>query len=97
MPEYYFFILHEHGIALTGLKHFRPTNSLFWLLLVIQKCYTHNQKCCIFHTQRCIFRRVLYGKYSTVIRLMFAYANALTPKYYMVGYWSLAAGTQGHV
>jgi len=31
-----FFILHKCGGALTGLKHFWSTNSLFWLLLVIQ-------------------------------------------------------------
>jgi len=42
------FILHKHGGALTGLKHFWSTNSSLWLLLAIQK---RDQWCCIFHTQ----------------------------------------------
>jgi len=53
------------------LKHFWLTNCSFWLLWAIQKCYAHHQQCCI-------FQRVLYGKYSTVIHLMFTHANVST-------------------
>jgi len=76
------------GGALTGLKHLWLTNCLFWLLLEIQKIgYARDQQCCIFHMQCCIFQRVLYGKNSTVIHLMFAHANALTNAYnFMMNY-----------
>jgi len=70
----FFFILHECGSTLTGLKHFWSTNYSFWRF---QKFYACDQQYCIFHTQYCYFQRVLHGKNSTVIRLMFTHGNAL--------------------
>jgi len=48
---------------------FWSTNSSFWLLLAIQSV-THV-------TNSTVFSEVLYGKYSTVIRLMFTHVNTL--------------------
>jgi len=70
MPECYFFILHNCSGALTGLKHFWLTDNSFWLFFSDSKCYTHDQQCCI-------FQKVMNGKYSTVIYLMFTHANAI--------------------
>jgi len=46
-PECYFFILHECGGALTGLKHFWSTNTSFWLLFAIQNV-THVTNSAVF-------------------------------------------------
>jgi len=70
-PECYFFHIAQ---AWRCFNWFKATNSSFWLRLAVRKFYAHDQQCCIFPTQYCIF---LYGKNGTVICLMFTYANAL--------------------
>jgi len=46
-------MLHKRGGALTGLKYFWLTNSLFWLLLVIQNCYKTNSA--VFSVHNAVF------------------------------------------
>jgi len=53
-PECYFFLPHERGSALTGLKHFWSTNSSFGLLLVIQNV-THMTNSAVFSIRIAVF------------------------------------------
>ena len=55
----------------------KQTNSIFLATHDNLKCYVCDQLCCIFCTQCCIFRSVLYGNNSILICLIFAYASAL--------------------
>ena len=58
----------------------KQINSIFLATSDDLKCYTRDQLCCIFCTQCCVFRSVLYGNNSTLIRLIFAYTSALSTR-----------------
>jgi len=64
--------------------------ALVYFILSVNLCKNHQKQqkeapsyfeletLCIFRMQCCIFQGMLYGKNSTVIRLMFAHTNILT-------------------
>jgi len=55
MPEFYFpYCLSMHGGALTGLKYFKSTNNLFWLLLGFKVIIMHLTNSAVFSEEYCM-------------------------------------------